>query len=334
MGKRFNSKGLRLVRTKDWTSVFYSDLFNYSNILTYDLIIRDYVLNFLSKYKIYVLDIKIKRLESKIIIDLLSYNDFYTHKKAFLNCYNSLSRYKCLKPRKSTALLNLRKETSKYWLSILNFWSKDSKEFNFPEKIISKKKKTNLFDLYDRRSIKGKIRYSLRRLLVLNLSYLTQTIVIINNKNAFIRDPSLFNILWKINNKIRSPFPKHVSLKLIYLIYHALKYKNSLLLCRYLKYLLPTLCKKKRKDRKIIPFYHFFKKIVSTLINNGIINKKDIRGIKVVFKGRFNGARRKSKLIAEHGQTSLQSIDNNVSYKQEDCFTIFGTTSIKVWIFS
>ena len=57
-----------------------------------------------------------------------------------------------------------------------------------------------------------------------------------------------------------------------------------------------------------------------------------VKGVKIVFKGRINGSRRKRTHVIKQGQTSTQSFKNQISYYQEDCLTIFGILGIKVWI--
>lgn len=37
-------------------------------------------------------------------------------------------------------------------------------------------------------------------------------------------------------------------------------------------------------------------------------------------------------ILQKKGQTSTQAFNNEISYYQEDCLTIFGILGIKVWI--
>jgi ribosomal protein S3 len=57
-----------------------------------------------------------------------------------------------------------------------------------------------------------------------------------------------------------------------------------------------------------------------------------IKGIKIVIKGRFNGAPRSRNRIIQRGRVPLQKIDSNVSYCNTKAFTVNGTFGIKVWI--
>jgi ribosomal protein S3 len=65
---------------------------------------------------------------------------------------------------------------------------------------------------------------------------------------------------------------------------------------------------------------------------HGWIQNAAIKGIKILFKGRINGSRRKRTYVIKKGRTSTQSFTNLISYHQEDCLTIFGVLGIKVWI--
>jgi len=68
------------------------------------------------------------------------------------------------------------------------------------------------------------------------------------------------------------------------------------------------------------------------MFGNSFSKHAQVKGIKIVVKGRINGSRRKRTYVIKKGYTSTQSFRNEVSYHQEDCLTIFGTLGIKVWI--
>ena len=46
MGKQTNAQVLRFLKNEDWISKYYSSSFNYSNLITQDFLIRDYIINF------------------------------------------------------------------------------------------------------------------------------------------------------------------------------------------------------------------------------------------------------------------------------------------------
>jgi ribosomal protein S3 len=79
---------------------------------------------------------------------------------------------------------------------------------------------------------------------------------------------------------------------------------------------------------------YYLRKLIKLLFSNGFCDKNKIKGLKIVFKGRINGSRRKMKYIIEYGQTSVQHFKDKVSYHQEHCYTLFGVSGIKVWIIS
>jgi small subunit ribosomal protein S3 len=68
------------------------------------------------------------------------------------------------------------------------------------------------------------------------------------------------------------------------------------------------------------------------MLNGSFSKQLCIKGIKIVVKGRINGSRRKRTYVIKKGYTSTQSFNNEISYYQEDCLTIFGILGIKVWI--
>ena len=43
MGKQTNAQVLRFLQNEDWISKYYSSSFNYSNLITQDFLIHDYM---------------------------------------------------------------------------------------------------------------------------------------------------------------------------------------------------------------------------------------------------------------------------------------------------
>jgi hypothetical protein len=128
MGKHTNAKGLRLFKTKNWHSQLYSDPFNYSNLVSQDLIIRDYVTNMLLKFKIQTVQVNIKRHNQNVYVYIKTYNDHSTFSEAFLNFYSQQIR---LKNKIFSGNLYEKPEISDGFLS--HMFHKESK---FPEKVL------------------------------------------------------------------------------------------------------------------------------------------------------------------------------------------------------
>merc|ERR1712025_1344605 len=156
------------------------------------------------------------------------------------------------------------------------------------------------------------IGYSGKRLLSLNLSYLLRTNVIIKNTNIISNSQRvlILRIFNSLSLRLRSPLSKYLRTKFICLVYYSLLYKSSLLLCRYLRFIIPRFCKKKRKSRKINPFLKSLKSVILLIFYNNFSKNTCIKGIKVLFKGRINGSRRKRTYVICQGQTSTQSFKN------------------------
>jgi ribosomal protein S3 len=57
-----------------------------------------------------------------------------------------------------------------------------------------------------------------------------------------------------------------------------------------------------------------------------------IKGVKIVIAGRFNGVPRSSKKILKVGKVPLQSFNSSISYYEDTSYTANGTFGIKVWI--
>jgi len=334
MGKQTNAQVLRFSKSEDWLFKYYSDSFNYGNFVIQDNLIRDYVINVISRFNTKVAQVYIYREKYKIIIRVFSYNDSFTNWNSYLVKQRKKQTYKynCLDyfSRKHEDIFN----SSSYDSGTYNFF--DLNSYLSPEIIFSKNGK--ILDFIYVQEYSKKFRrltgYSGKRLLALNLSYLLKTNVIIKNTN--IIDTKHHNLLLKIFRpvgfRLRSPLSKYLRVKFVCLVYYSLIYKSSLLLCRYLRFIVPRFCKKKRKGRKINPFLRSLSSLLSLMFLHGWIQNAAIKGIKILFKGRINGSRRKRTYVIKKGRTSTQSFTNLISYHQEDCLTIFGVLGIKVWI--
>ena len=333
MGKQTNAQVLRFLQNEDWISKYYSSSFNYSNLITQDLLIRDYIINFTSMFNTKVAQVYIYRDNHNIIIRLFSYNDSFTNWKSFLTKHRKKIYYR------NKLLGNLSmKHQNIYGLSKCGSKSYDwfSSDVNLTKEIVFSRDNEILdyICLNDVEKKKSFIGYSGKRLLALNLSHLLKTNVVIKNTN--IINNNQYAVFLKIFShmgfSLRSPLSKYLRTKFICLVYHSLLYKSSLLLCRYLCFIIPRFCKKKRKNRKINPFLKSLKSVIQLMFSKYFSQQLQVKGIKIQVKGRINGSRRKRTYIIKKGQTSTQSFFNGISYYQEDCLTIFGILGIKVWI--
>lgn len=331
MGKQTNAQVLRFLKKENWLSKYYSDFYNYSNFIIQDDMIRSYIINILARFNTKIAQVYIHRRKHRIIVELFSYNDSFLNWNSFLSKY---SRKRSLKnkwlkhlSRKQKGNLNFKNNKLHSFFEKnpgleLIYFSEDSKLVEY----------ANLIN-YFKKSCRAK-GYSVKSLIALNLSYLLKTNVVIRNTNIISKDQYhlLLKVFRPIGFRLRSPLSKYLRVKFVCLVYHALLHKSSLLLCRYLRFIIPRFCKKKRKSRRINPFFKSVRSVFTLMFLYGWVKKAGIKGIKVVFKGRINGSRRKRVHVIKKGRTSTQSFNNIISYHQEDCLTIFGVLGIKVWI--
>ena len=307
----------KLRKHETWCSKYYSSPFNYPNLALQDYMIHRHVIDFMSFFNTKVAQIFIYRDNHQVIVRIFSYNDSFTNWKSFLTKHKKKVYYrdKLFKGEPIHASVNGK---SYRWTRELDH------NFN-PGALDNLAMKEN-----------GIIGYSGKRLLALNLSYLLKTNVIIKNTNI-INKNKLALVLKTFSNiglRLKSPLSRHLRTKFICLVYYSLLYKSSLLLCRYLRFIIPRFCKKKRKNRKINPFLKSLKSAISLMFSKPFSKQIELKGVKVQVKGRINGSRRKRTYVIKKGQTSLQSFRNEISYYQEDCLTIFGILGVKVWIIS
>lgn len=331
MGKQTNPQVLRFFQNKDWLSKYYCSPFNYSNLISQDILIREYVINFISFFNTKVAQVYIYRQKSRILIRIFSYNDSFTNWNSFL-----LKHRKKVQNRNHTYEHPRSNCISLYNSKQANHFILDKSSQNLTNEIIFVKNKKEFNSLVSN-NYKGRnkcVGYSGKRLLALNLSHLLKTNVIVRNTNIINHSNrnTLLKIFSSLGLRLRSPLSKYLRTKFICLVYYAFLYKSSLLLCRYLRFIVPRFCKKKRKSRKINPFLKSLKSVILLIFYNNFSKNTRIKGIKVLFKGRINGSRRKRTYVIRQGQTSTQSFRNEISYHQESCLTIFGILGIKVWI--
>lgn len=355
MGKRANPQGLRLVQNKDWVSSFYSDPFNYSNIVSQDYLIYDFILNYFSQQRhIHVCKIRISRKDHRIFIHLDTLNDVAAQKRLFF--FLSRRFYRTVRRRSNflkrflndpksgksmisnyphgigVGPLRMRGSNHKYTLkknrlaynSLSPYFL--STEVNLNKRILIYRRRNSLF-CFD----------SIRKTLAFRLSCLVKAPVFIKNQNIAISKGSLFRKFWKMSaekDMKRAPLYRNVTAKVIFMIYHAIYFQSSLLLCRYLAKFLPSFCKKRRKERKIFPFFRFLSNVFRLLDTRKFLEDLNFKGIRLCFKGRYNGMRRKKKFIISRGNLSINTFQDYVSYQQAHSFTLFGVTGIKVWIIS
>jgi len=326
MGKQVNAQVLRFSKNEDWLSKYYCNNYNYSNLIIQDNIIRDYVINFISFFNTKVVQVYIYREKHRVIIRIFSYNDSFTNWKSFL-----IKQRKKINYRDNLAIKLLKSNKN----------SLNSKHLKFSDCFIVKEGLSDfIYFLRNNHNLdfishnNSFISYSGKRLLALNLSYLLKTNVIVKNTNIISKSQRslLLKLFTYMGFRLRSPLSKYLRIKFICLVYYSFLYKSSLLLCRYLCFIIPRFCKKKRKSRKINAFLKSLRSVIRLMFSSSFLNQISIKGIKVLVKGRINGSRRKRTYVIKKGRTSTQSFSNDISYYQEDCLTIFGILGIKVWI--
>jgi len=79
---------------------------------------------------------------------------------------------------------------------------------------------------------------------------------------------------------------------------------------------------------KRFPYRRVMKQVLSKAAQN-----KEIQGIKVMVKGRLNGAEIARKEWLKKGKIPLQTLRSNIDYAQTTAYTTYGTIGIKVWVY-
>jgi len=129
---------------------------------------------------------------------------------------------------------------------------------------------------------------------------------------------------------------------LLQIIYQLRRYKKKIYFFQTLIVLLITYQKKNSaellakwislqlsKMKMHNQFLSFLNVVLLLLLNSYFSN---IKGIKILIKGRLNNKPRKRTKIIQSGKISLQTFDTVISQSQSVAFTKNGTIGIKVWI--
>jgi hypothetical protein len=117
----------------------------------------------------------------------------------------------------------------------------------------------------------------------------------------------------------RAPFFKEG----IELLFHVTYNRNSAhLLAKFV-----SLQIKKIKRHK---FYLSFLKKTLTVLLNSTLSK--VQGIKIIVKGRLNGAPRAKHKIITIGDVPTQRINANIDYSQTTSHNVNGSYGVKVWV--
>lgn len=64
-----------------------------------------------------------------------------------------------------------------------------------------------------------------------------------------------------------------------------------------------------------------------------VIASKDVKGVKIVVKGRLDGAEIARTEWAKKGRVPLQTLRADIDYANDTAYTPYGTVGVKVWIY-
>ncbi len=79
---------------------------------------------------------------------------------------------------------------------------------------------------------------------------------------------------------------------------------------------------------KRMPYRRVMKQAIDKIMQN-----REIKGAKIMVKGRLNGAEIARKEWLKQGQIPLSTLRADIDYNQATAYTTYGTIGIKVWIY-
>ena len=75
-----------------------------------------------------------------------------------------------------------------------------------------------------------------------------------------------------------------------------------------------------------------FRRVLKQMLEK-VANSREVKGVKIVLKGRLDGAEMARYEWGKKGRIPLQTIRANIDYAQKTAFTTYGTIGVKVWIY-
>ena len=314
MGQKINPHILRLgITNKEWNSKYLEKNKEESTLYAYkDLQIQKHVTRLLnliglnvhtckSRYNSNHINLTVSYYCTKKFLKFLSQMSFDNNYKISLKTSNNFNSifYKNIRkhPKKRLIILKLYKK----YLNQTRFTSRQHIYLNkFSNKIIKS------LSLYFNNQ--------------LNINLVMQNL----NKGLYLRllnkEAQLFrNLVLRLRKFSNNHFFKET----ISIILITIRTKNS---AQFLgNFISNELSFMKRHNY----FLNFLKSSLIIFVSS---NLSKILGVKIIIKGRFNGAPRARKKIISVGNIPAQQIKSNIDYHETTSFTNNGTFGVKVWV--
>lgn len=343
MGQKINQNILRLGQTKEWQSKYIekksNELFSYT---FNDLEIKKFICKFFEQNGLLVDNCKISQSENFLHI-FISY--FTLPKtKQFIDQDNNNKKIKILLKKKKSKMFLKKKIAIKK--NILNYNFYNLNNFKLPISIskhyflYKKIKRLSIINSYKKyKNIKTykNINQSNTNLFVKKIFqniylFLDKKTTVklslkqLNSDNNIIKTFSekKKNLIKTNLLKLRK-FQKNDFFKIgLTLLYNCvINNKSSELIAKYIAFNF-----KKFKRHKF--FINFLNSTLKIFINKNFSN---IKRIKILIKGRFNGVSRAKKKFLLIGVPPILTLNSNIDYFESTSFTPNGTFGIKVWTY-
>jgi len=183
-------------------------------------------------------------------------------------------------------------------------------------------------NIYKKKKLQDKkynfVEMFLESLCVFSRKLITVTLILQNlNKQFFLKLTNIeIKLFKKICMKLRK-FAKNFFFKeTLNILFISMKKKASAkFLSEYLAFQLSNI-------KKQTFFLIFLKQVVAIFLKSKLSN---LKGLKVLIKGRFNGASRARTKLISVGNVGIQTFKANINYNSTTAYTPNGTFGIKLW---
>lgn len=317
MGQKVNPNIYRLGINKTWNTEFFEKKNQELSLYTFkDLAIKSYIEKFLNNHNLILHSYKIHYNNKNLNIFI-----YYYIPSNFIQNKTSPNKNRLVIINKTTKKQQNLFKKSFVNKKIVKFYFKKSfslkkiNSFNFNrlEKI------NNLKELV----LKNSYKKFLKGLnLFTNQKYQISATFHCINKN--------FNLTLKQKNSFKQKLLKLQKFKNNNFFNESI---NVLFITSYIKNSSSLLSQMISDQFKKLKRHKFFLTFVRKSLNLFIkSNFSKIKGIKIMAKGRINGAARARHKIIKIGDVPIQTISSNLSYSQTTCHNSNGSYGIKVWI--
>lgn len=349
MGQKTNPAIFRLGITKTWKTEFFEKKSNELRIYSYkDLAIKSFIERFLETQDLMLHDYKLHYSGSTLNI----YISYFVTSKIYQFDRQITNENISIEPEKNAFNSFLKKDIRKPVIKKFISWRNNPIYRKILISLKTKKRKKPIYlKVTSMKKVKKYFRNNYNTLLLPSQTFQNIDInskKVISEKVKMLKSLSLytknqFNIFLTfrcVNKNFYLTSKQTQSLKEKFMLLQ--KFKNSIFFKESMNILFATVHYKNsanllskfiafqfKKIKRHKFFLAFLQKTLTLFVNS---NFSQVKGVKIMIKGRLNGAPRAKHKILTIGSVPVQTIISNLDYAQSTCNNSNGSYGIKIWV--